>query len=83
MAGYLDSYGVTDQKRERRTKRILLVGALVAIVGIAGFFFFRNFREKRAVIGAFGRGVHKHARIIDKGIFHSIPREPVSAKNIH
>jgi hypothetical protein len=49
MAGYLDSYGVTDQKRERRLKSILLFTAIAVIVGLAGFLFLRNFQEKRAL----------------------------------
>ena len=49
MAGYLDTYGVKDLRRERRTKRIIIGVVLAAVVGLALFFFLRNFQEKRVV----------------------------------
>jgi hypothetical protein len=49
MADYLDSYGVTDRKRERRIKQIVLVLGIAVIAAFAGFLFFRNFQEKRAL----------------------------------
>lgn len=49
MAGYLDSYGATDLKRERRTKRTLLILGIALAAGLAAFLFFRNYQEKRAV----------------------------------
>lgn len=64
MAGYLDSYGVTDHKRERRIKQILLGTALAAIVVFAGIVFLRNFQEKRAVnrfFDALKAGNHQEA----------------------
>ncbi|HZT38473.1 MAG TPA: hypothetical protein VFA28_11275 [Bryobacteraceae bacterium] len=48
MAGYLDTYGVQDAKREKRWKWILLTSAAAAVIGLALFLFFRNFREERA-----------------------------------
>lgn len=51
MAGYLDTYGVTDAKRERVTKRLLIIFGIAIIVGLVGFLFFRNFFEKRAFDG--------------------------------
>ncbi len=49
MAGYLDTYGVAEQKRERRTKQILIVTGVTLAVALLLFLFFRNFSEKRAV----------------------------------
>ncbi len=48
MAGYLDTYGVQDAKREKRWKWIILVSAAVVVIGLVLFLFFRNFREERA-----------------------------------
>lgn len=48
MAGYLDTYGVQDEKREKLWKRIAIISAAALIAGLALFFFFRNFREERA-----------------------------------
>jgi hypothetical protein len=47
MSSYLEGYGAGDEKRERRTKLILLslVGAVA--VGITGWFLLRDFQEKR------------------------------------
>ncbi len=49
MAGYLDSYGAGEERREKIIKRAV-IGALAAIV-IAGtaYFLFRNWREDRQV----------------------------------
>jgi hypothetical protein len=52
MAGYLDTYGVSDQKRERLTKKIVIALLITAVVGLSLFLFFRNFSEKR-VAGSF------------------------------
>jgi hypothetical protein len=49
MAGYLDAYGVADEHRERRIKRIVLGGLAIVIVGAALFFTFRNWRQEQVV----------------------------------
>jgi len=49
MAGYLDEYGVTDARRERLRKRIILWGLAAVIVGASAFFYFRNWSEERAL----------------------------------
>ena len=49
MAGYLDEYGVTDARRERLRKRVIISGLLAVILGISAFFYFRNWGEERAV----------------------------------
>jgi hypothetical protein len=47
VAGYLDSYGAGEERREKIVKRIIL-GALAALV-VAGtlYFLFRNWSEDR------------------------------------
>lgn len=47
MAGYLDSYGVADQRREGKIKTIAIAVAVIAVAGLAGFLFFRTFSERR------------------------------------
>ncbi len=49
MAGYLDSYGVSDAKREKNVKRWVfgVVGAV--LVGLFAYWFLHDFREKRQV----------------------------------
>jgi hypothetical protein len=47
VAGYLDSYGVEDAKRERRWKTIALAVLALAIVALVVFLVFRNRAEKR------------------------------------
>jgi len=54
MAGYLDSYGAGDVQRERRVKRIALWGVVVLVVGGAGYFLFRNWRQEQVVKQFFG-----------------------------
>jgi hypothetical protein len=50
MSGFLDSsYGVTDARRERRIKRIVLWSLGVLIVGTVLFFTFRTYRQERVV----------------------------------
>lgn len=49
MGGYLDTFGVTDAKRERRTKQVVIVVASVAAAALLLFLFFRNFQEKRTL----------------------------------
>lgn len=49
MAGYLESYGAGEERREKIAKRLLL-GALAALVLAAVLYFmFRNWREDRQV----------------------------------
>lgn len=42
MAGYLDEYGVADARREKNIKYIVIGLVIAAIIGLSGFFFFRN-----------------------------------------
>src|ERR1700682_6816955 len=49
MAGYLDEYGVTDARRERLRKRIIIWGVPALIIGTSAFFYFRNGGEERAL----------------------------------
>ena len=49
MAGYLDAYGAGDERRERRTKLMVLWGlAAVAVMGVL-YFTFRTWSQERAV----------------------------------
>src|SRR3954449_4038654 len=48
MSGYLAGYGVGDEKRERRTKRIVLGSIAAIVVGGLAYVFFHNFTEERA-----------------------------------
>jgi hypothetical protein len=47
MPGYLDEYGVSDAKRERNIKRILIGVAVLAVVGLGLWLFLRNYPENR------------------------------------
>jgi len=49
MAGYLDEYGVTDARRERLRKRIIIWGLLAVVIGTTAFFYIRNWGEERAL----------------------------------
>lgn len=49
MAGYLDTYGVEDERSQRRIQRLLL-WCLVILIAAAGFYFiFRNWRQEQTV----------------------------------
>jgi hypothetical protein len=48
MPGYLEGYGVKEERRERIVKRILLTGLLLLVAGGALYYFiFRNYHEKQ------------------------------------
>jgi hypothetical protein len=47
MSGYLEGYGVGEEKRERRLKRAALAAGLVLVAAGGFYFFFRNYRETR------------------------------------
>jgi hypothetical protein len=49
MAGYLDEYGVTDAKRERRNKQIVIWSLVALVVGASAFFYFRNWSQERVI----------------------------------
>lgn len=49
MAGFLDSYGVADERRDRRVKLLVLWGLGAVIVAGALYFTFRNWRQERAM----------------------------------
>jgi hypothetical protein len=48
MSDYLAGYGVKDEKRERRTKRIILGLIAILIIGSLLYLVLHNFTEKRA-----------------------------------
>jgi hypothetical protein len=49
VAEFLDGYGHADAKRERIVKRIMISVVVAAILGGAGWFFFRDFPEQQQV----------------------------------
>jgi hypothetical protein len=49
MSGYLDQYGQSDARREKRWKRVVLAVAAVALLGGSAYFFARTWAEERAV----------------------------------
>jgi hypothetical protein len=49
MAGYLDSYGVADQRRERLVKLSLIIGISAILIVTIGYFTLRTHGEERVV----------------------------------
>jgi hypothetical protein len=49
MSGFLDHYGESDARRERKVKRIVGGVLLAVIVGFTGWILLRDFAEKRQV----------------------------------
>ena len=49
MAGYLESYGAGEERRGKTIRWIILSVLVLAAVGIAGYFQFRNYREKKQI----------------------------------
>lgn len=46
MASYLEGYGAGEERRERIIKRILISAGAILVVALAGYFLFRDYREK-------------------------------------
>jgi hypothetical protein len=46
MAGYLDSYGVADQRRERTVKLSLIIGVSTVLLATIGYFTFRTHSQE-------------------------------------
>jgi hypothetical protein len=49
MAGYLDQYGVGEERREKITKRIVIAVAAVLVAAGLLYTFFHNYPEERQV----------------------------------
>jgi hypothetical protein len=49
VAGYLDAYGVADERRSRLRKRIALWGIAALLVGTVLYYTFRNWSEEQQV----------------------------------
>jgi|HubBroStandDraft_1064217.scaffolds.fasta_scaffold352187_2 hypothetical protein len=49
MAGYLDSYGVADERRGRSIRRIVIWSLSVVLVAGGLYLWFRNWRQEQAV----------------------------------
>ncbi len=47
MSGYLEGYGVEDEKRERLVKRALTAGAIILLLAGSLYLFFRNYFETK------------------------------------
>src|SRR5262249_38958667 len=47
--GFLDQYGVAEQKREGIVKKIILISLLVIIVVTTGYFYFRTWSQERVM----------------------------------
>jgi hypothetical protein len=49
MSGYLDAYGVADERRERLIKRIVIWGGSALILALALYFWFRNWKQEQTI----------------------------------
>ena len=49
MAGYLDAYGVADQRRERIVKRFFIWGLSTILVATVAYFSLRTYSQQRVV----------------------------------
>ena len=49
MAGYLDTYGAGEERRERLLKISALIVVAVLVVGGTLYFFFKNYRQEHRV----------------------------------
>lgn len=49
MAGYLDTYGVGEERREKRIKTAVLAAIAGVIVGGILFWFLKNYRQEHQV----------------------------------
>jgi hypothetical protein len=49
MAGYLDEYGVGDERRIRLIKRIAIIVLVALAVALALYLFFKNYPERQTI----------------------------------
>lgn len=49
MSGFLDDYGVSDLRRERIVRRLVIAAAVLIVGAIAGYFILRTYPAKRQV----------------------------------
>ena len=47
MAGYLDSYGAGEERREKIVRRLILAALAALVLATVLYFMFRNWREDR------------------------------------
>jgi hypothetical protein len=59
MEGYLETYGVGEEHRNRVIKRIVLVFVALLVVALLAFLFFKNFPERQAAKSFLGK-VNSH-----------------------
>lgn len=46
MSDFMAGYGADDERRGRRIRRIALAVGLALVLGLTGYFLFRDYREK-------------------------------------
>ena len=51
MPGFLDQYGVSDDRREKAVRWIVITGLTLVIGSIAGYFYFRSWPAKSYTSG--------------------------------
>jgi hypothetical protein len=49
MAGFMDAYGVADERRERRVKRIVIWGLVLVFAAAFSYFYFRTWPQERVM----------------------------------
>ena len=49
MAGYLDTYGVADERRERIVKWSLIIGISTLLLAVIGYYTFRTHAQERVM----------------------------------
>src|SRR6185369_13328426 len=49
MPGFLDNYGVADERRGRIVKRVVILGLAILVLSTAGYFYFRTWRQEKVV----------------------------------
>jgi hypothetical protein len=59
MAGYLEDYGVADERRSRVIRWIVISAVSAAVIGIVGYFVLRTYPAKRQV-GVFLSDLARH-----------------------
>jgi hypothetical protein len=49
MPGYMEGYGAGDEVRNRWIQRVVFIGLPAVLVAVAGFLYFRTWREERVI----------------------------------
>jgi hypothetical protein len=59
MGGYLEDYGVADERRSKVIRWIVILGVLAGILALSGYFLLRTYPAKHQV-GVFLRHLEQH-----------------------